>query len=66
MLVLQVRKNDYLKIGENVKIWFRRDGDNLKVAIDAPRDISVLRGAVAERGSDVMPQWDRTPKAVNN
>lgn len=50
MLVLGRKPGQYVMVGENVKIEVvkSKDGD-LRLAIDAPRDISITRGEIYEQ-----------------
>lgn len=44
MLVLQRKASESLMIGDNIKISIVEIGsDKVKIAIDAPRDITILR-----------------------
>lgn len=49
MLVLGRKPGEYVVIGEDiiVKVVKSEDGD-LRLAIDAPRDVSIVRGEVHE------------------
>lgn len=49
MLVLGRKPGEYVVIGDNiiVKVVRSEDGD-LRLAIDAPRDINIVRGEVFE------------------
>jgi len=50
MLRLSVTKNEYLMVGENVKITFIGGNDRtLKLMIDAPKEINVARGKAIEK-----------------
>lgn len=50
MLVLTRRLGESINIGENIKITVVDiDGKQVKIGIDAPRDISVFREEVYER-----------------
>ena len=50
MLVLTVSQGDYLMIGDNIQVHFdgKVDRENISVAIDAPRNITILRGKLFE------------------
>ncbi|MCP1102545.1 carbon storage regulator [Aequitasia blattaphilus] len=49
MLVLQRKKGEELLIGEDVRISITEvTADGVKLAIDAPKDIKILRGELAE------------------
>ncbi len=55
MLVLSRKKNESIVIGENVRIEILKvSGNTVRIGIQAPRDIKVLRGELAPYGiSDV-------------
>lgn len=62
MLILQRKKNESLVIGENIKITVVDSGsDWVKLAIDAPKDISIVRSELLEAAS--MNQQSSTPNA---
>ena len=49
MLILQRRKGEALKIGENITISISDVGaDWVKLAIDAPNDIKIMRSELIE------------------
>ncbi len=49
MLILQRRKGEALKIGENIAISISDMGaDWVKLAIDAPNDIKIMRAELVE------------------
>lgn len=53
MLRLSVNKDEYLMVGDNVKITFLGGNNNsIKIMIDAPKEINVARGkAIAKRAA---------------
>lgn len=56
MLKLTMYPDDYLTISDNIVIHLTRAaGGHADVAIDAPREIPVLRGAVFERQGGQRP-----------
>lgn len=56
MLCLNLLPGEYLTIGENVVVQMDRiSGDRCKLIIQAPREISVLRGKVLERNGGQRP-----------
>jgi len=56
MLFLQLKSGEYLTIGEDIIIQvFRETGDKIRVAVKAPRELSVLRGEVLERTGEDRP-----------
>lgn len=54
MLRLSVNKNEYLMVGQNVRITFLGGNENaMKLMIDAPKEINVARGkAIAKRAAE--------------
>ncbi|WP_349669165.1 carbon storage regulator [Lacrimispora sp.] len=49
MLILQRKKEQALNIGDNISITVLEIGNDwVKLAIDAPRDISILRSELVE------------------
>lgn len=56
MLCLNLTPGEYMTIGENVVVQLDRvSGDRCKLVIEAPREISVLRGEVLERAGGERP-----------
>lgn len=56
MLCLQLQPGEYLTIGENVVLQYDcTSGERCKLVINAPREISVVRGAVLERNGEARP-----------
>ncbi|WMJ79601.1 carbon storage regulator [Clostridium sp. MB40-C1] len=50
MLVLGIKTGETINIGENVKLTFVKVKENtIRVAIDAPKDIAVLRDGVEDK-----------------
>ena len=49
MLILRRKKNDSLLIGDNIRITIIEcAGDGVRLAIDAPKQISILREELSE------------------
>lgn len=49
MLILRRKKNESLLIGENIRIMvIERAADGVRLAIDAPKQISILREELSE------------------
>lgn len=52
MLILQRKKDQTLTIGDNIRITILEIGNDwVKLAIDAPRDVSILRTELIEAAS---------------
>lgn len=61
MLVLGRKPGEYVRIGENiiVKVVRSEDGD-LRLAIDAPKDINIVRGEIYESQQRLSLQNKKT------
>lgn len=50
MLTLRLKTGEYLTIGENIVVKIaQQNGDSVELSIQAPREVSILRGKVAQR-----------------
>lgn len=50
MLVLGRKPGEYVMIGDDIKIKVIKSEDgNLRLAIDAPKDLSIVRGELSEQ-----------------
>lgn len=57
MLKLTLLPNEYLVIGDNTVVQLARiAGGRADLAIDAPRTVPIVRGAVLEREGGARPQ----------
>lgn len=57
MLSLQLKTGDYMTIGEKVVVQLDRiSGDRCKLMVQAPRDMTILRGEVLERTGGERPE----------
>ena len=57
MLSLQIKSGEYITIGENVVIQvFQRSGSQFRLAIQAPRELPIMRGEVRERDGSPRPE----------
>lgn len=57
MLSLQMKSGDYLTIGDNVVVQvFQGTGSQIRVSIQAPKEISILRGEVREQQGRQRPE----------
>jgi len=53
MLILTRRINEWIKIGEDITIIVTEvNGGSIKLGIDAPQNVVILRGEVKERIDD--------------
>ena len=73
MLCLNLAPGEYITIGDNVVVQLDRiSGDRCKLVVQAPREISILRGEVLERNGGQRPdcvfdapRWHRNEIAWN-
>lgn len=57
MLLLQLKSGEYLTIGEDITIQvFRENSSRIRVAVQAPKDVNILRGEVRERNGTERPE----------
>ena len=54
MLFLQLKDRDYLTIGEDIVIQVFTNS-NIKVSVQAPKNMTILRGEVLERNGQERP-----------
>ena len=58
MLCLNLNQGEYLTIGDKVVVQLDRiSGDRCKLVIQAPKQVTVLRGAVLERTGGKRPDF---------
>jgi len=65
MLSLQLKSGDYFTIGDNITVQvLKRSSSLVRVIVEAPREIPVLRGKVHER-TEERPEWlrEKPPKS---
>lgn len=56
MLCLNLNQGEYITIGDQVVVQLDRiSGDRCKLMVEAPREVSILRGAVLERTGGERP-----------
>lgn len=56
MLVLGRKPGEYIVIGDSIKVKVvKSDNGDLRLAVDAPKDVKITRGEV----------WEEQQKAVN-
>lgn len=65
MLVLGRRKDEWIRIGDNIRIVVIRAGDKVRLGIEAPKGVPVVRGELDGDGSQVETGAGDT-KAVRN
>ena len=54
MLVLSRRAGESIQIGDNITITVVKTGPNVRIGIDAPKDIVVLRKELADAHSHLV------------
>lgn len=55
MLSLQLKSGDYLTIDSDIVIQVFRNGNQIQVSIQAPREMPIARGKVLERDGQPRP-----------
>lgn len=61
MLVLSRKPGEKIQIGDNVTITIVRIGPNtVRLGIDAPRDMNIVRDEIAAAGGNVVEQTGTT------
>ena len=55
MLSLNVKDGEYITIGDEVVVQAFRYGTQTQVLVDAPREMTILRGKLHERSGDARP-----------
>ena len=65
MLSLQLKDGEYLTIGEDIVIQVFANS-TVRLAVQAPRDMTVLRGEVLERNGEERPDCVFDQKAKNS
>ena len=63
MLSLNLKDGEYLTIGEDIVIQVFTNS-TIKLAIQAPKEMTVLRGEVLERNGEERPDCVYDPKSV--
>ena len=65
MLSLQLKSGEYLTIGDDIVVQVFDQGGSFRVAVKAPREMTILRGEVRERAADrpdgLLSQRNKTP-----
>ena len=52
MLSLQLKSGEYITIGDDIVVQIFRDGAVNRVSVQAPRELTILRGEVQERDGE--------------
>ena len=53
MLSLQLKSGEYITIGDDIAVQiFEQSGSSFRVAVKAPRELTILRGEVHERAGE--------------
>ena len=63
MLSLQLKDGEYLTIGEDIVIQVFTNS-TIRVAVQAPRNMTILRGEVLERSGKERPACVHKPKSA--
>ena len=67
MLSIKLKQGEHIMIGDSIKVYYDRTNSKgyISVAVDAPREIPVMRGAMyEEKQAKMFPQEGGRPKAV--
>lgn len=51
MLVLGIKPGDYIVVGDNIVIQAIEFDNQIRMGIDAPKDVTIMRGAVYEENN---------------
>ena len=63
MLRLTLSTEEYLQVGENVKIVFLGgSGNHLRIMVDAPKDVHIVRSKLIEKATTDPAERARLPK----
>ena len=67
MLFLQLKSGEYLTLGKDIVVQvFHESGERVRVAVKAPKEITVLRGEVLERNGARRPDCVIEPSILVN
>jgi carbon storage regulator len=62
MLVLSRRAGESIQIGDDITITIIKAGNNVRIGIDAPKDVTVLRKELTDAHSHLVSQQsDQSP-----
>ena len=63
MLRMSVKAEEYLQIGDNIKIVFLGGtGNHMRIMIDAPREVNIVRSSVLEKNIQDPEELAQMPK----
>jgi len=63
MLNLTVAQEEYLQIGDDIKVVFvGRNGNYYHIMIDAPKDVNIVRSSVLEKQATSREEREKIPK----
>ena len=63
MLRLSLSTEEYLQVGENVKIVFLGgSGNHLRIMVDAPKDVHIVRSKLIEKDTTDPAEKAKLPK----
>ena len=65
MLSLNLTKGDYITISDNIVVQVFPDGGRATLRVDAPREIPVVRGKLAEKAGVQKPDAIAATEAFN-
>ena len=67
MLFLQLKSGEYLTLGDDIVIQvFKESGERVRLAVKAPKDLTILRGEVLERAGAQRPDCLIEPQVLVN
>ncbi|MDE7243620.1 MAG: carbon storage regulator [Oscillospiraceae bacterium] len=67
MLFLQLKSGEYLTLGDDIVIQvFKESGERVRLAVKAPKDLTILRGEVLERTGAQRPDCLIEPQVLVN
>jgi carbon storage regulator CsrA len=61
MLVLSVKEGEYIKIGDDITVRAWHNGTAMRLAVDAPKELLIIRGELLERSEE---QHEKTAPGV--
>jgi carbon storage regulator CsrA len=66
MLALTVRAGDYVTIGDDIVVQVLKTGELFRIAIDAPRSLSIRRGSGSQEISQLPEAIQRARLGAAN